>query len=59
MLTPKDYLTDLPFLPKIIMETVGALSDVVIQQNAANLISDANKQALKMTLGCENCNCTC
>jgi hypothetical protein len=46
-LTPKDYITDLTFLPEIIKEAAGAVADVAIQHNSVNLISDINKQALK------------
>jgi hypothetical protein len=38
-------VTDLTIPPEIITE--GAVADIAIQNNAFNLILDANKQALK------------
>jgi hypothetical protein len=46
-LTPKHYVTDQTFPPKIIMKAAGAGAHIVIQYNVVNLIKDANKQALK------------
>jgi hypothetical protein len=46
-LIPKDYIADLTFSQEVTTETVGAAADVVFHCNAVNLISDANKKALK------------